>query len=250
MEIKDNLLQLLFPRKCPVCGEILPAHPLDVFERTGRDPYICRECLPYLKAPEGPRCLKCSKPIDDEEAEYCADCASRTRHFDEGMALWVQTGTARKVIYGLKFDGHRDNADFIGFEMARGLGKWILRKDIDVIIPVPLHPKKQKSRGFNQAELVSRKMAYWIDRLYGKAIPVDTVTLRRTLKTRPQKELDPEYRYANIRGAFAAEGNLSGRNVCLLDDIFTTGSTLSEAARELKGAGAEKVYFVTASIGV
>ena len=250
MKIKELLLQLVFPRVCPVCKEILPWGMDTDYEQARHDPFICRSCLKKVRQVPGPRCLKCSKPIESEEDEYCSDCAGRVNHFEEGRALWVHDGYAKRIIYDLKFLGMRDNADFIGYEMARQLGPWVIRHAAEVLVPVPLHRKKLRSRGFNQAELIAERMAKWMKIMYGRAPDVDTKILARTKKTKPQKDLDPRYRYNNIRGAFEASERAAGRCICLVDDIYTTGSTINEAAKSLKKAGAKKVIFVTADIGV
>ncbi|MBR3003909.1 MAG: ComF family protein [Lachnospiraceae bacterium] len=250
MTIKELIMQLVYPRVCPICGEVLPWSISESVEHAKTDPYICRDCLKKIIIVTGTRCLKCSKPIESEEEEYCHDCAGRTNYFEEGKALWLHDGYARKIIYALKFSGIRDNADFIGYEMARRLGPWLMEKKVDALLPVPLHRSKQRSRGFNQAQLIAASLAKWMENMYGYRIPIDSGMLVRTVRTKPQKDLDPRYRFNNIRGAFEADDTAAGRRICLVDDIYTTGSTINEAARTLKRAGAEKVFFITANIGI
>ena len=250
MKIKELVLQLVFPRVCPVCKEVLPWHINDSLSSTDNNPYICPECLKKLRPITGTRCLRCSKPIESEEGEFCEDCEKSIRYFREGKALWLHAGAAKRIVYDLKFSSRKDNADFIGYELARSLGRWLIYSDVTDIVPVPLHYKKQRSRGFNQAVLIASALAHWMEIMYGVRIRVNNSLIERTEKTRPQKDLDPKYRYNNVHGAFAARADANGLRICLLDDIYTTGSTINEAAKVLKQAGAQYITFITANIGI
>ena len=129
-------------------------------------------------------------------------------------------------------------------EMAVYYGKWISSKKIEAIIPVPLHPSKKRKRGFNQAEILARELSEQT------GIPVYTDVLFRIRKTSPQKMLGPGERKANLKGAFAVSAKWKAcRNVLLIDDIYTTGSTIERCAGMLKKAGTENVWFLTISIG-
>ena len=227
----EALLRLLYPNTCPLCGRVTK-------ER------VCPDCREAVRPIREPICKKCGKPISSEQAEYCHDC-SRTRHyFDEGRALWLHRGGAAWSVYQFKFHNRRIYAGFYASEMVRAYGGYVRKKHISLIIPIPLGRRKRRMRGFNQAEILA-------ERLSGRLrIPLDSVHLVRRRDTIPQKSLDPAARRENVRGIFSWTGGpLAGRRVLLVDDIYTTGSTLDSAARTLKKAGAEKVYFLTISIG-
>ena len=156
---------------------------------------------------------------------------------------------ARKTVYDLKDSAINDNADFIGLEIAYRYGRQIEMWAPDAMIPVPVHPERLKERGFNQAQLIADKIVLYMKKLGFKTVPVDTEYLIRTGKTQKQKTIDPALRAANMDGAFSVAGPLSKyRCVLLVDDIFTTGATLNECARVLRGRGTERVFFITASI--
>lgn len=115
---------------------------------------------------------------------------------------------------------------------------------IQAIIPIPLHRSKMRKRGYNQAELLAKQLSECM------GIPIEKDVLYRIKKTRPLKEMNGEQRHRNLKGAFAVSKSWNPRqNILLIDDIYTTGSTIERAAGILKKAGVKNVYFLTLSIG-
>lgn len=189
----------------------------------------------------------------EETEEYCRDCAGTTRHFEQGRALLLHDEAAKKILYDLKYRNKRDNAKMLAIEAAARLHDFVKRYDPDVIISVPLNRKRELKRGFNQAELLAGHLIREL-KSYGLDLRMDPDYLIRVKKTSAQKELRREQRRENIRGAFEISykedlRKYKGCTVLLIDDIYTSGATLSECARVLKAAGVAKVYFLTFSIG-
>lgn len=250
---KNSILQLLYPRKCPVCGRIINAERTIIQCNTDNcNPYICPSCYKKLNIVSGARCMKCSRPLEDDAAEYCPDCASKVRHFDQGISLLIHDDVSKKIIYGLKYSNKRDNADVLAYEAARRLADVISYWNPDVIVPVPVHKKREIERGYNQAEVLARKLVNFL-KTDGTDYRLDTRLLRRDKQTIAQKKLGNEQRQDNLKNAFAVNEKVleycDYNSVLLIDDIYTSGATLSECARTLKNAGIEKVYFLTFSIG-
>ena len=222
----DMVIRILYPRRCPVCQII-------VTEKG----YVCRECkqqLPYIKEP---RCKKCGKSLDSEVQEYCFDCTKGHHVFDKGIALWQYTKSMKQSIHRFKYDNKREYSDFYIEEILKQYGTWIESLQVDAIIPVPLHRSKQRSRGFNQAELLAKGI--------GKAlqIPVEAKVVERYRKTKVQNVLNDTERKNNVKKAFKIAGNVVKlKKVLLVDDIYTTGSTIDAIAEVLKEAGVEQVY--------
>ena len=127
--------------------------------------------------------------------------------------------------------------------MANQYGYYLREKKVELIVPVPLHRKKMRIRGYNQAALLAEVLG----EITG--ISVDEDILVRVKNTKPLKQLNDKERRRSIRGAFSVRKSVWAKTIVLIDDIYTTGSTLDEAARVLLKAGAEKVYFLTISIG-
>ncbi|MCQ2512200.1 MAG: ComF family protein [Lachnospiraceae bacterium] len=211
-----------------------------------KPPFICDGCFRKLVFPEQPRCMCCSKPLEEED-EFCEDCRGRKRQFDQGWGMLLHDDATRKILYDLKFHNRRDNADFVGHAMAGYFAEQLKNWKVQALIPVPLHKKRQKRRGYNQAELIAKKMAFWLEQA-GLEIPVDRELLVRRNSTLPQRKLNLASRAKNMHNAFSVTEGKKYKTVVLIDDIFTSGSTLDECARTLKQAGIQRVYFLTASI--
>lgn len=164
--------------------------------------------------------------------------------FDRTRTLY-EYGTAAPSLYRFKYKGRQEYADFYGEEMGKYLGEFIRQVSPDVLVPVPLHRKKLKSRGYNQAACLARALGKSLN------LPVDEKLVKRIRNTAPMKRLNPTERQNNLKKAF-----IIGRNdvklydrVILVDDIYTTGTTLDEIAALLKAGGVSEVYCVTLACG-
>ncbi len=233
-----NVLELLFPAKCPVCGALL-----------GRDRQgVCDGCRSRLPEVTEPSCRRCGKPIADEEEEYCMDCGKRDSILEQGTALWVYTDAMRRAMADFKYQGCLPDGDFYGQEILRKRGGLLYCWNPDCIVPVPLYWRRRWFRGFNQAAYV----AGVVGRHTG--IPVLEDALLRTRSTRPQKGLNDRERKENIKDAFAVnprwlERLSICRSILLIDDIYTTGATLEACGTALRNAGVEKIYFICLCTG-
>lgn len=236
---KERAVGLLFPRRCPVCGEIV----------VPRGELICPGCKKKLSFVSGALCMRCGKELLSEEGEYCRDCMRRRRTFDRGAALLNYNEVSARSMAQIKYKNRREYLDFYSEEMVRRLGRKMLRMQADALVPVPVHPARKRARGFNQAEELARRLS----RRTG--IPVCSDVLVRSKRTAPQKELTPEQRLKNLEQAFAVKTeNLEAfwpdlDSAILVDDIYTTGSTIEACARALKRAGVGTVSFVSICIG-
>lgn len=229
LKIKD----LFFPRRCPVCDR--PVKPAGAL--------ICKECRPKLRYVKEPACLKCGKALAQPQQEYCFDCAHKKHEYDRGISLY-QYGSIKSCVYRFKYGGRREYADFLGKEMAQRLGKQILSWKPDALVPVPLHPERERKRGYNQAELLAAAM--------GKQLGILVITdwLYRTKNTVPQKLLDGRARQNNLKRAFKIGRNdVKLDTIVIIDDIYTTGSTVDEIASLCRQYGVVKIYFAALSIG-
>lgn len=181
------------------------------------------------------------------EQEYCHDCGQARHYFDKGAALWLHKPPVNLSIYQFKFHNQRSFGKYYAGEIAAEYKDTVAGWGTDLIIPVPLHPARYRKRGYNQAAVLAKELG----RLLG--ILTEESILIRAQKTDPQKNLAPGKRRRNLSGAFSVSGKgkrlLEGRTVLLVDDIYTTGCTVDEAAKVLKKAGAEKVFYLTISIG-
>jgi ComF family protein len=225
---------VLFPSTCQVCGILL--------EKTG-EKVVCAECLGKLRPVASSFCLCCGAFFDGAgEPHLCAECLADRPPFTRHRSAGRYEGVVKDIILLYKYRGFevlsRALADFV----LRGLGaEGDLWAGIEAVVPVPLHRARQKSRGFNQAALLAKALAGRM------SLPL---VKRRLVKTRPtptQTSLQAGKRETNLRGAFRVRkaAELEGRIVLLVDDVFTTGSTIRECSRTLKKAGVKEVRAVT-----
>ena len=192
--------------------------------------------------------MRCGKPLKDETEEYCPDCRKSLRDgrrgIDQGRSLWLHREPVSGAVYRFKYKNRRRFGRVFAREIADRYAGQVRRWGVDEIIPVPLHPSRFRKRGYNQAEILAAELGDRFD------IPVRTDVLYRIRKTSPQKLLGRTERMRNLKGAFGVSASWKPcKNVLLVDDIYTTGATLERAARVLKKAGVQKVFFLTISIG-
>ena len=231
---KEAVISILFPRRCPVCGEI--AEP--------KGEKICPECRKKLSFVSGPWCLKCGKELETQDTEYCLGCRKGKRSFEFGAALLNYNEISARSMAQIKYQNRREYLDYYSEEMVRRLGHRISRMRAQILVPVRVHPARKRQRGYNQAEELAVRLGRQLD------FPVYPDALRRVKKTAPQKNLDPAQRLANLRQAFAP-GTLPREvgTVLLVDDIYTTGSTMEACSRVLLSMGVKTVYGAVLCVG-
>lgn len=224
------VVDLVFPPLCPVCREMLGA---------GRRDPLCGVCWEALERIAPPWCRCCGAPLGVEG--LCGACRGRRPHFAYARAAARYGDLVRETIHAFKFGGRRGLANPLG-DLLAGLGLGALPGAApDVLVPVPLHPRRARERGYNQALLLARRL----ERAWG--VPVVADALIRAVPTRPQTDLDAAARRRNVRDAFAVRrpALIAGRHVVLVDDVLTTGATAGECARSLTRAGAAAVGVLT-----
>jgi len=230
--LEERILDLLYPRHCPVCDGILPA-----------DCFVCPACerkLPYIRTR---RCAKCGKPVEEED-ELCEDCRKTEHLFDEGMGIFLYDETMKKTMAAFKFKGRAEYGDSLGFLMADNSRDKLALWKPDLLVPVPIHKEKLRTRGYNQAE----KLACSVSRTTG--IPVKRNAVVRTGRTRAMKNLGAEERQENLEEAFRqGTDSVRGRRILIIDDIYTTGSTVDAVSKVLRSGGALLIAFLTVCIG-
>ena len=233
------LISILFPKRCPICDGIL--------EPEESEDKIHSVCRLKLYPVSGPVCMRCGRPLSNPGEEYCFDCNKKNAvqgSVMQGKALYLYQGAVKQAMYRFKYSNKREYADFFAEQVLKRYGEWMHQKGIEVIIPVPMYPKKKKKRGYNQAEVFARELSRYT------GIPMDAGLVCRVKDTTPQKELDDAERRKNLKNAFQIRGNIvQYKQILIVDDIYTTGSTVSAIAEALTKAKACQVYALNICIG-
>jgi ComF family protein len=221
-DVIDSFLNLLFPVSCVVCAS-------PVLERKWGA--ACLDCWSSLVPVPPPICPQCGDPAPAIEG-LCGLCRTSEHAFDFARSALLFTETLREIIHHLKYSDR--------VSLAKPLGD-LLKKCLDrepftgsLIVPVPLHRKRARIRGYNQAELIALRLGR----------PVALGLLRRRKNTPSQTGLSRSERKRNLAGAFEVRREITG-GVVVVDDVYTTGSTMNEIAKTLKRAGAERVEILT-----
>ncbi len=228
------LVDLCLPRICAGCRQI----------DTQSQSSWCLECWKKVPWAISPLCPRCGRPFadsPDSPDHLCGECIDSTFHFDTARSAVLHEGIIRTCIHQFKFGGQIEWAPSLVELLEMAYAGWGLPQP-GLIIPVPLHPKRLKERGFNQSGLLAGEFARKL------RVPVSFDAVIRKNRTEPQTRLNRRERLKNVKGAFELTGaqRVRGRRILLIDDVFTTGTTLSECARVLKSkGGASEVHAVT-----
>jgi len=233
-----SFIELILPPvlKCQLCGRRRALKNTELC-------YVCKKELDYW-AENYYECDICGHFI--VQKGLCPQCMKEKPPFNKARAVGPYRGILKDCLYNLKFRGDRRLAVPLGRILGKKLKSSVNTGKVDMIIPVPMHPNRIKERGFNQAALLAREVGREILK------PVDERILKKKRDTIPQVQLSQRERRSNPRGSFCVENKdiLKGRVVLLIDDIFTTGSTVAECSRDLIEAGAKEIVVGTVATGI
>jgi ComF family protein len=225
---------VIFPSFCRTCGKLL--------ERPG-ERVICRDCLDEIVPCRAPHCPSCGRFFEGTgESHLCGSCLDAAPPFALHRSAGRYGGRLKEAILLLKYRGFRplgrELAAFAHRALEREEGLWW---NVECLVPVPLHRRRYRERGFNQAGLLARE----VGRLTG--LPVERRVLKKVQATAAQTSLERGERRENVRGAFSVvrPERIRGKTVLLVDDVYTTGATVRECAGALRNAGAGEVRALT-----
>ncbi|MCI9663433.1 MAG: ComF family protein [Lachnospiraceae bacterium] len=229
----ERILDLVYPKRCVVCDGIT--------EEPKRA--VCRGCEGKIVHIRAPFCMKCGKQLQAAEEELCEGCRTKRHFFVQGTALY-DYGSMADSIFRFKYCGRQEYAAFYGRQLAEQKAMWLGAVRPDALIPVPVHASRRRKRGYNQAELIAAELSKHT------GIPVNTTLIVRVRKTLPQKGLGGRERQNNLKKAFKIrENDVKLKTIVIIDDIYTTGSTIDAMAEVLRTAGIQKVYFMVLAAG-
>jgi len=220
----DAFLELIYPSLCAGCKGV------------STEP-ICKDCLAKIEMINEPICRYCGRSTE-YDVEECRDCRGKKLHFDGARALFEFEGTGKDIIHSFKYDRETRLAPMIAERIVER--RWFT--DLDMVTFVPLFGRKKIERGYDQAELIAKE----ISRLSGIR---HVRLLKRDRYTKDQNKLDHIARRKNVSGAFSSTDihPVLEKSILLVDDVYTTGRTISECAKILKAEGAKSVYGAVAA---
>jgi len=236
--LKSSIL-FLYPAQCRYCEENLD--PSDGH-------YICGSCWQEVEFIKRPYCEMCGHPLDPlaalpEKVFSCGKCSEMKEEigslsFRKARSVAVYDSVVGEAFRLMKYDGKTVMAKPLADLMIEAMRLFFGMEDYDCIVPVPLHKRRKRERGYNQVELIGRRLSR------ATGIPMETHALIKTANTPPQVGLSYQERLRNVRGHFDVPdpSGLAGKKILLIDDVFTTGTTVNESARVLLRKG--KVKYV------
>jgi len=234
-DILDTILHWVFPVDCAACG-----HPA----ADRRLPFFCRACWESITPIEGPACPQCGQPFDSPIAlayspgHRCRACREKPPRFDRALSPYRYEGVLEQAIHLFKYR----RKDALAAPLADLMLAWVDRlPPVDLVMPVPLHPSRLRTREFNQSLLLADRIARRL------GLPLSFEHLERIRETKSQTALDRAGRARNVRRAFAVRNpdSLKDIRVLLVDDVLTTGATVNDCARALRRAGVASVTVLT-----
>jgi ComF family protein len=233
------LINLIYPASCQACGVKID----------GWDKSICADCLKKIKKRTPPFCQRCGKQLSGShgQEDTCSDCKDGNVHFDRAFSIFHYDDMLKGLVHKFKYGRVTCMAkEFSGMATAfvkqRGINS-----GTDLILPVPMHPLRLIKREINPSEVLACNIAA------GLAIRYSGRSIKKVKNTPAQSRLGRIERIENIRGSFALTGrgitDIPGKNILIIDDLFTTGATVNECAMILKKAGAGRVDVLTLARG-
>lgn len=233
----NSLIIFVYPAQCRCCQK-----PMGV----GKVPYICDECWSLVELIEKPFCEICGKPLTESKG-VCKDCRKNPPIYSKARAIARYNKTMRQTIHLLKYEKKKVMLKYLSVLIRKQLPDLLALEDYDYLLPVPLHKKRLRERGFNQAELIGRIIGSSFD------VQMTSDNLTRIRNTLPQSSLETsKEKHRNVQDAFVLRNpeRIKEKKILIVDDILTTGATVSEIARVLLDAEAEQVdVFTLANAG-
>jgi ComF family protein len=237
----NEILDLIYPKICFCCKEKIPSQS---------EKYLCEKCLGKLEKLIPPFCISCGIPISEQISGdkfiKCPECLGQNYYFKKGHTASLYDGLIKECVHSYKYNSHTYLGKTLAGIMADFALKNIKLNEIDCIVPVPLHWKKMRDRGFNQSAILGRILSK------RTGIRFSDKGLLRIKSMPSQVKLSRNERIQNLKGAFSIKDSnyFIGKKILLVDDVFTTGATMNECAKTLMNGGAKEVYAFSLSRGI
>lgn len=239
----EQILNFFFPTDiyCIACGNLIDGT---------REYALCDSCLREIKWISSDSCKICGKSLGFASAmgDVCFECQETEHQFTKGFSCATYEGPVKEILSGLKYKGRPYYAEKMVKVMSDRSQGFIDDVDLDLILPVPMYKKKERKRGFNQSQLIAKGLSSTL------GLDYDPHVLEKNRNTAPMSSLSSGERRINLHNSFSLGYNkknqIENKNILLIDDVYTTGSTADACASVLKDNGASEVYIFTFAAGV
>jgi len=238
-DLFSGLTGLIYPARCILCKATLT--PIEKMAR------ICFLCQGKLQRNRPPFCRKCSRPLENPNHAFCLTCQNLPVKFDRAWGVFLYDQTMQRLLHLFKYGQRTSLRHFFVEQMSAFLREYSIDlSQIDLIVAVPLHPSRLAKRGYNQSQILAELLTHELQ------IPLLTKGLKRVRHTPNQARLSQKERWTNLEAAFKINDSngFRGKKILVIDDLYTTGATISQAAEVLKNAGALEVKALTLAIAV
>lgn len=235
----NGFIDLIYPASCILCKM-----PLTAIEKIAR---LCFVCQAQLARNRPPFCRKCSRPPENPQHHFCLTCQNLPLNFDHAWGVFLFNEPMQRLLHLYKYGRKTGLRHFFADQMLAFIREYHLNlNENDLIVPIPLHPSRLRNRGFNQSLLLADLLSQELN------LPVSAKNLQRVKPTPNQARLSQKERWTNIEDAFKINhsNEFREKRILLIDDLYTTGATVSEAAKTLRAAGAKTVTILTIAIAV
>ena len=240
--IFDSIKKFIFPSRCVLCDKILP------FGDKLENLFLCDDCKGNLEFIKEPTCKKCGAMINDAENVYCVRCEHKLHNnFEFGFGLLRYNDFVKESLHRIKYSGRKEYIDFYGKCIAKAFKDRIREINPNYLVPVPIHHRRLIERNYNQAAVLADSISKELQN-YGLNVAVNEELIFRVKNTKVLNKLDNTDRGAELKEAFETADLSNIESILIVDDIYTTGTTIDTMAKCLKNAGVNSVYFVAISI--
>ena len=242
--IIENIKKFIFPNRCIICDEVLP------FGHSSENDFICNECKNKIEFISEPTCKKCGAKINETTKSLCERCErtyeSHKSYYDYGFGLCRYNQYVKDSLHNIKYNNRSEYLKFYSKCIAKLYHDKINQMNIECFIPVPIHKNRLILRSYNQSNLLAKYISNDLIK-YNINIPVDDNIITRQKNTKVLNKLDDNNRKIELKNAFFVNEN-NYKSVCIVDDIYTTGTTIEAISKVLRQSGINNIYFIAIAV--
>lgn len=239
------MINFIFPKHCVICDELL------TFGIGLNNDFLCEKCKDKLEFIEEPYCKKCGAKIYEKDEGLCENCREKLKnnssYFEYGFGLLRYNDFVKESIHRIKYNSKKEYIEFYAKMLARAFHDNIKKINPDCLVPVPIHRDRQRERGYNQSEVLANILSKELIK-YDIDIPVNTRLIVRQKKTKALNKLSTNERQIELNNAFSVNNSENIKKVLIVDDIYTTGTTIETMSKLLKENGVKEINYICISV--